>query len=149
MFLFLRFSIKSSGSHVAKASASQSEGREFDSQHAEKWSIIGKRKILLWKSSWRKTNIVWNQIYCSWGKKLIFCVKWIICQQCIFLLEQEEIILTAKSRLFTLGAKGFHLPQVDLSVREWLHFWTNFVQHFFFGFFTSLTYYQVHVLYKW
>ena len=22
-----------------------------------------------------------------------------------------------KSRLFTLGAKGFHLPQVDLSVR--------------------------------
>ena len=79
--------------------------------------IIGKRKILLWKSSWRTTNIVWNQIYCSWGKKLIFCVKWIICQQCIFLLKQEEIILTAKSRLFTLGAKGFHLPQVDLSVR--------------------------------
>ena len=30
---------------------------------------------------------------------------------------QEEIILTARSRLFTLGAKGFHLPQVDLSVR--------------------------------
>ena len=85
--------------------------------HAEKWSIIGKRKILLWKFSWRKTNIVWNQIYCSWGKKLIFCVKWIICQLCIFLLEQEEIILTAKSRLFTLGAKGFHLPQVDLFVR--------------------------------
>ena len=86
--------------------------------HAEKWSISGNRKILLWKSSSRKTNIVWNQIYCSWGKKLIFCVKWIICQQCIFLLVQEEIILTAKSRLFSHGAKGFHLPQVDLSVRD-------------------------------
>ena len=85
--------------------------------HAEKWSIIGKRKILLWKSSWRKTNIVWNQIYSSRGEKLIFCVKWIICQQCIFLLEQDEIILTDKSRLFSLGAKGFHLPQMDLSVR--------------------------------
>ena len=34
-----------------------------------------------------------------------------------FPLEQEEIILTARSRLFTLRAKGFHLPQVDLSVR--------------------------------
>ena len=48
-------------------------------------------------------------------QKLIFCVIWIIFQQFIFLLEQEEIILTAKSRLFTLWAKGFHLPQVDLS----------------------------------
>ena len=44
-----------------------------------------------------------------------------ICQQCIFLLEQEEIILTAKSRLFTLGAKGFHF----LSVRDQLHTYTR------------------------
>ena len=38
-------------------------------------------------------------------------------------MEQEEIILTAKSRLFTLGEKGFHLPQVNLSMRvAFIHF---------------------------
>ena len=41
---------------------------QFQLVHAEKWSISGKRKILLWKSSWRKT--------------IIFCFK------IIFLLRQ-------------------------------------------------------------
>ena len=49
-------------------------------------------------------------MYSSRAKKLNFGVKSIISQQCIFLLEQEEIILTAKLR-------GFLLPQMEFFVR--------------------------------
>ena len=49
-------------------------------------------------------------MYSSRAKKLNFGVKLIIFQQCIFLLEQEEIIFTAKLR-------GFLLPQMEFSVR--------------------------------
>ena len=57
----------------------------------------------------------------------------------IFLAQNEyrlesnillKIILTVKSRLFTLGAKGFNLPQVDVSVRVGMNV-SDFSEFFF------------------
>ena len=77
-------------------------------------------KILLMQNEYRlEKNIFLLR------QKINFFVKWIIFQQYSFLLEQEEIILTAKSRLFSFGANAFHLPQMDLSVRAGDNFLAN------------------------